>query len=341
MTAAPLDRPHAPEEDPYTRTLDELGTATERLLAAVRRLDDAAARGPSRLPGWTRGHVVAHLARNADAMLNLVRSAGTGESIPMYVSEEARDADIEAGAGRPAAELAADCAAAAARLADALVDLPPAALDRRVRMRGTVEIAARDIPGRRLREVEIHHVDLDHGYTPAHWTPQFAVRTLDEIAPAFADREPPVAALVGTTTGRTWQLGGAGSALYGRRAPCCWLTGRSDVTACCSTEPTPPRRFRAHPAGLRKERPETYTGDVTAGGPAASGAFGPDGDEDVGRAHGHNAYLSGMPVALRALPGRRRQRRTGAAPAARTGRPLERWFTTHRHQDTGRRCGRS
>ncbi|MEV0474381.1 maleylpyruvate isomerase N-terminal domain-containing protein, partial [Streptomyces prunicolor] len=25
---------------------------------------------PSRLPGWSRGHVLAHLARNADALVN-------------------------------------------------------------------------------------------------------------------------------------------------------------------------------------------------------------------------------------------------------------------------------
>ena len=35
-------------------------------------LDDAGARSASLLPGWTVGHVLTHLARNADGMLHLV-----------------------------------------------------------------------------------------------------------------------------------------------------------------------------------------------------------------------------------------------------------------------------
>ncbi|WP_241780552.1 maleylpyruvate isomerase family mycothiol-dependent enzyme, partial [Streptomyces wadayamensis] len=78
------------------RDLTRLDEATARLLTVAGTLDDAALAEPSRLPGWTRGHVLSHLARNADALLNVV--AGR----PMYASAEARDADIEAGATLPA-----------------------------------------------------------------------------------------------------------------------------------------------------------------------------------------------------------------------------------------------
>src|SRR5690606_8124761 len=61
---------------------------------------------PSGLPGWTRKHLIAHVAANADALGNLVRWAATGEPTPMYVSREQRNADIEAGASKPAAQLA-------------------------------------------------------------------------------------------------------------------------------------------------------------------------------------------------------------------------------------------
>jgi hypothetical protein len=44
----------------------ELSTATDSLVDGIGRLTDADARGPSLLPGWTRGHVLTHLARNAD-----------------------------------------------------------------------------------------------------------------------------------------------------------------------------------------------------------------------------------------------------------------------------------
>src|ERR1041385_6710494 len=66
---------------------------------AVMELDDLT--GPSRLPGWTRGHVVTHVARNAEALTRLLAWARTGIEPPMYPSAQARDADIEAGAARP------------------------------------------------------------------------------------------------------------------------------------------------------------------------------------------------------------------------------------------------
>jgi DNA-binding CsgD family transcriptional regulator len=42
------------------------------LVAAAGRMTDAEAREPSLLPGWTRGHVLTHVARNADALTNLL-----------------------------------------------------------------------------------------------------------------------------------------------------------------------------------------------------------------------------------------------------------------------------
>ena len=64
--------------------LDEMAVSTDRLLATVDGLDDAALRQPSRLPGWTRAHVLTHIARNADGLVNLVTWARTGEETPMY-----------------------------------------------------------------------------------------------------------------------------------------------------------------------------------------------------------------------------------------------------------------
>src|SRR5688500_14161714 len=80
--------------------LDALERADERLLQAVTELGDAAVRGASGLPGWSRGHLLTHLARNADALLNLVIWARTGVEHPMYASRADRDADIEEGANR-------------------------------------------------------------------------------------------------------------------------------------------------------------------------------------------------------------------------------------------------
>src|SRR4051812_32675009 len=88
--------------------LAEVDRATKRLLTRLERLDDAAIAGPSLLPGWTRGHVLTHLARNADSYVNLLTWARTGVPTPQYPSPQARVADIEAGAGRPAVVQVAD-----------------------------------------------------------------------------------------------------------------------------------------------------------------------------------------------------------------------------------------
>src|SRR2546429_1785648 len=107
--------------------LARVGAATDRLLATAAALSDARAREPSLLPGWSRGHVLTHIARNADGLANLLRWAGTGRETPMYASAASRTADIEAGAGRPAAELTADVAGTATAFAAEAASLPAGA----------------------------------------------------------------------------------------------------------------------------------------------------------------------------------------------------------------------
>ena len=146
--------------------LVQLGESTDRLLATADTLTDAQVAGPSRLPGWTRGHVLTHLARNADGFANLLTWARTGNETPMYPSEAARARGVEEGAARPAAQITADVQVSAAALAAAAQHLPAPAWDALVARRGDT-FPARQIPPRRLAELEIHHVDLDAGYRPA------------------------------------------------------------------------------------------------------------------------------------------------------------------------------
>ena len=82
------------------RTLPWVDTGTALFLETVAGLSDTDLAAPSGLPGWTRAHVAGHVARNADALGNLVTWARTGVETPAYASPEQRAADIETTARR-------------------------------------------------------------------------------------------------------------------------------------------------------------------------------------------------------------------------------------------------
>jgi maleylpyruvate isomerase len=140
-----------------------VGPATTRLVDAVAQLDDAATRGQSRLPGWTRAHVISHLARNADGLVNLLTWARTGVEHPMYASRADRDADIAEGSARPHRLLSEDLVAASQRFAHAAETLADAAWTTRVANLSGATFFAAEVPWMRVREVWLHLVDLDIG----------------------------------------------------------------------------------------------------------------------------------------------------------------------------------
>jgi maleylpyruvate isomerase len=178
--------PRSPRFDP-TLLLEELADATGHLLADARALDDDAVRAPCELPGWSRGHLLTHVARNADGLSNLLVWAATGERRDMYSSREQRNADIDAGAGRPAAVIAADLTEASERFFEHAAKLSPGHWHAEVeRLLGGLQPAAR-VPWWRYEEVLIHHVDLDTGFSPAHWPSEFTGPELEMIVERFTD----------------------------------------------------------------------------------------------------------------------------------------------------------
>ncbi|WP_280249800.1 maleylpyruvate isomerase family mycothiol-dependent enzyme [Nocardia abscessus] len=162
--------------------LDTVAAATSRLLDTIRGLDEHAVSEPSSLPGWTRGHVLAHLARNADSLVNLLLWAHTGVEIPQYASPFLRDHDIEAGAPRPFSEHLADNEAATTRFLALARSLTDDAWRAQVRTRQGRPIPATEVLWMRLQEVEIHHVDLNTGYHPSDWPTPFVARILPQAA---------------------------------------------------------------------------------------------------------------------------------------------------------------
>jgi maleylpyruvate isomerase len=152
-----------------TRTLeDSLGWAehgAKLVHEGLSALDEAAFSAASELPGWTRRHVVAHVAANADAIGNLVHWAATGERTPMYSSPEQRAADIEAGSRRTGDELRRWFDASAARLSEAMAALTPKQWTTEVVTAQGRTLPASESPWLRAREVMVHAVDLGTGTT--------------------------------------------------------------------------------------------------------------------------------------------------------------------------------
>lgn len=167
--------------DPAQRQLsDQIDAATQRLLDAARVLAESDLRQPSMLPGWTRAHVLAHTARSADAMRNLLAWARSGRERLAYASQQAREADIEHGAGLPAKELMSDVAGAAMALRTVMTRLPDEAWPFQVQILGSDPFPVAQVPVRRLVELELHHCDLGIGYSPADWPASFATIELAE-----------------------------------------------------------------------------------------------------------------------------------------------------------------
>ncbi|MFE7836882.1 maleylpyruvate isomerase family mycothiol-dependent enzyme [Streptomyces sp. NPDC057474] len=220
----------------HARDLASVREATERLLTAAAELDNVAVTEPSRLPGWTRGHVLAHLARNADALVNVL------EGHPMYVSGEARDTDIERDAPRPLKAQLADVRDSADRFQDAAS--ASGDWSRTVELRNGITDSASRVPFRRWIEVEIHHVDLGIGYELEDLPGEFAQREINFLTDRFRNHPGVPALMIRQDDGRMIPTGAVRSVtpeqlesgheltVSGPRADLLgWLAGRRDGTA--------------------------------------------------------------------------------------------------------------
>lgn len=232
--------------DPLALAID-VDRATAQLLTTVGRLTDAEVAGASRLPAWSRGHVLAHIARNAESQINLLTWARTGVETPQYPNAQARVDGIEAGAERPQAQQLVDVTETANRLAAYAADMPADAWLRTVRWTSGAEAPAARVMWSRLREVEIHHVDLDAGYAPVHWPDAFTLRLLRGTVREFGDRaDVPAMLLRCPEVGHDLEIRGGG----GDGEPCvvsgpawaaaAWLIGRHDGTALTAAPPPLP-----------------------------------------------------------------------------------------------------
>ncbi|WP_328442548.1 maleylpyruvate isomerase family mycothiol-dependent enzyme [Amycolatopsis sp. NBC_00438] len=180
----------------------EVADAHRHLFRALDSLTDAEVRAATALPGWTRGHVLAHVTDAGRALADLVEHAVRGVLIPLYdPATHDRDGIIEATAGRTADEHRSALREHSRRLEAAwsrVTDWDQAVDYRDGKLSSTVFA--------RWREVWIHAVDVEAA-TPADWPGGFCEHAVDFLK----ERLPSDAIVTGPP-----------------RALAAWLSGRSD-----------------------------------------------------------------------------------------------------------------
>ncbi|HYH35244.1 MAG TPA: maleylpyruvate isomerase family mycothiol-dependent enzyme, partial [Nocardioides sp.] len=188
------------------RDLDHLVVAGQRLVRSVDGLTGDDWSAPSLLPEWSRAHVVAHLALNGEALRDVLVGVVEGEPVPMYASQEQRDTDIEELAGAERAELRERLLASTTTFVEAAQAVPPDAWAGRFeRTPGGQSLPLDAVPLMRVREIEIHHVDLGVGYSPGDWPEGFAEVVVDGMVRRI--EAPEGFRVAPLDSSRTWDVG--------------------------------------------------------------------------------------------------------------------------------------
>jgi maleylpyruvate isomerase len=154
----------------------------QALVDAIRSIPSPDPAAASRLPGWSIGHVMTHLARNADGVLSMFSGA---HQYPHGL--DGRNAEIETGATRSWDQLVADVVSRSQAVAAAMAE--------RTDWSGTVQMLpgerpAAQVPLLRQREVEVHRVDLGLGHEFADMPADYIRRDLRLMEMLWNARRP-------------------------------------------------------------------------------------------------------------------------------------------------------
>ncbi|MEU0068891.1 maleylpyruvate isomerase family mycothiol-dependent enzyme [Streptomyces sp. NPDC006332] len=223
------------EKDSPTTYLPLLRTSVDRLLKSASALSDEDVRAASLLPGWTRGHVLTHLARSADSRTRLLTAARTGRDLPQYADADERNREIEEGAARPADALVEDLETSLRRFLTTADGHPQDAWEVPVRWLGDGRRPVRGAVGSMLREVEVHHTDLATGHRPVDWPDFFVALELETTVQNLRDSPEAPAMVLRADEDQVLHrvgAGGHGPRVSGPAAELLgWLTGRTDGRA--------------------------------------------------------------------------------------------------------------
>jgi maleylpyruvate isomerase len=219
------------------RWLDGCKRSHRALEAAVRSLGDEDVRQPSLLPGWSRGLVVTHIARNADGIRHMAEAAKDGRAEPMYPGGAVqRDAGIEAGASSSHAEVLADIETAQRKLESVWDAMPDEMWTEGIGYRLAGPATMTDLVFVRWREVAVHSIDMGlPGTDPrTQWRaldPDYLEEEWRWSTAGLAQRVPKDRTLVLAPGDRPPRAYGSGSHVIVVRDPVpdvlAWLTGRA------------------------------------------------------------------------------------------------------------------
>jgi maleylpyruvate isomerase len=208
--------------------LSRLGRETAMLEATVASLSEEELRAPSLCEGWSRAHVVAHLASNGRALVRLIDWATTGQEQQLYPSREARDAEIDELAALPREELVTRLHEADEYFAEQAGRLSGELAVESVDLHGK-EIPVTSIVALRIAEVVVHHHDLDTAWTIEEADPDSLLNAVEAAVRTMRAKDAPGMTLV-TEERDEWVVGdGALKVESDREGLLAWLArGEAD-----------------------------------------------------------------------------------------------------------------
>ena len=150
------------------RQVEGMSAAHQRMLGGLDGLTDADVNRPSRLAGWTLGHVLAHIEFQADSFTRLFEAAEKDEKAEQYPGGmPARVAAIEQAATRSADLHVAGIRRSVYGLEGTIARARSGWYGEATLVSG-ITVPMTDLPMRRWREVEVHLGDLGWGEFDGH-----------------------------------------------------------------------------------------------------------------------------------------------------------------------------
>ncbi|WP_033208944.1 maleylpyruvate isomerase family mycothiol-dependent enzyme [Streptomyces bikiniensis] len=204
--------------------LKEIRAAHDRLRAAAAEITEEGAREAVHLPGWTRGHVLIHLADLSRAFARQARYAAEGKSVEVYDGgRPTRDRRIEELHGEPVAWLREQLEEGLTALEEAWDALGPDGWELPCSYRNSPLFATQLAW---WRETELHTVDLTVGYGSAEWSTALS----SHVVSFLKGRLPQGVALHAEDTGQEWSTAAEGATPVvvrgSLRALAAWISGR-------------------------------------------------------------------------------------------------------------------